>query len=55
MTLSTGFEPITAVTTFNLLVVSDVPRGSTVTATCKRASGKSAAFAASPSAARTAM
>ena len=41
MGLSTGFEPILRTTTFNLLIVRDVPRGSTVRATCKRKNGKS--------------
>ena len=41
VTLSSGFEPIGATTTLNLLTVRDVPRGSTVTATCKRKNGRS--------------
>ena len=40
VTLSSGFKPIGKTTTLNLLVVRDVPRGSTVTATCKRKNGK---------------
>jgi len=40
VTLSSGFEPIGKTTTLNLLTVRDVPRGSTVTATCKRKNGK---------------